>query len=263
MIILNIYYGTLILLAGLCVGSFLNVCIYRLPINKSIINPPSSCPSCGVFLRPQDLFPVLSYIFLLGKCRYCKKKVSILYPIIELVNGLLWVLLFVRFGISIELLASAYITSIMLVMFVIDVQHRVIPDQLVVVGIVGGVLVGVANYFFPLSLYRVNTWWEPFAGALSASGVLFIVAILGLLIYKSDDVMGMGDVLIYIPIGLFLGLRFSILSLLIAVISAGIFSAILIIFKILTRKSTIPFGPFIAVSAIIVLLFGNTILGSN
>lgn len=260
MIILNIYYGTLILLAGLCVGSFLNVCIHRLPLKKSILKSPSTCPNCGKFLKPQDLFPVFSYIFLMGKCRLCKKKISLIYPTVELANGFIWVLLFVKFGLSIELIATAFISSILLVMFVIDLKHRIIPDQLVFVGIIGGVLTGIVNYFIPLSIYRTHFWWEPLAGAFSASGVLFIVALLGILIYKSDEVMGFGDVLIYIPVGLFLGLKFAILSLLIAVVLAGLFSALFLIFKLLTRKSTIPFGPFIAFSAIIVIFFGNTIL---
>ena len=177
----------MIILAGLSVGSFLNVCIYRLPLEKSVISPPSACPNCGTRLKPIDLIPVLSYIFLQGKCRYCNVKFSFIYPLIEFINAFIWVLLFLKFQLSPEFFATSFLASILLAMFVIDLQHKIIPDELVVAGIIGGAITGIYNFFNPMSIYYSNDWWQPLFGAFSSSIILLIVFIIGIIIIKTGS----------------------------------------------------------------------------
>ena len=118
-------------LTGLCVGSFLNVCIYRIPLEQSIIDPPSGCPGCRKKLQPIDLIPVLSYLILKGKCRYCKEPISIRYPVVELITGTIWLIIYSTYGLSVETAALLYLYSVLIAVAFIDLKHMIIPDGLV------------------------------------------------------------------------------------------------------------------------------------
>ena len=131
------FIGIFIFLAGLCAGSFLNVCIYRIPLEKSVVFPPSSCPACGNRLKAVDMIPVLSYIGLKGKCRSCKAPISAQYPIVELLTGILWVLVYLRYGLSFEALALTFFFSLLIPVFFIDFSQLIIPDELVITGLIG------------------------------------------------------------------------------------------------------------------------------
>ncbi len=256
-----LFIGIVTFILGLCVGSFLNVCVYRIPAEKSIVRPPSSCPSCGRKLEAVDLVPVLSYIILKGKCRYCKSPISIQYPFVEFITGVIWLATFLRYGISIETLALIFLFSILIPVFLIDFVHMIIPNGLVLTGLLGGA--GFFAYHIlihPISFFDSSRWYAPLIGMLSASGILFLVALLGLVIYKNDGAMGMGDVKIFLPIGLILGWKLALLTLFLSVMLGGIISIILLIFKIKDRKSAIPFGPFIVMATLICGLYGYPIL---
>lgn len=256
-----IFIGIVTFIIGLCIGSFLNVCIYRIPLEKSIVFPHSSCPGCGKRLEAIDLLPVLSYIFLKGKCRHCKASISIQYPLVELFTGFIWLLTFLRYGLTIETLALLFLYSLLIPVLFIDLFHMIIPNGLVLTGLIGGLAVlGYHIFVSPVLFFQTQSWFAPLIGMISASGLLFLVALLGLLIYKNDGAMGMGDVKIFLPIGLFLGWKLALLTLFLSIMLGGIISILLLVFHIKDRKSAIPFGPFIVLATMICGLYGHQIL---
>ncbi len=255
-IILLIYVAVV----GAVIGSFLNVCIYRIPKAESIAFPPSHCGSCGKRLKAVDLIPLFSWLFLRGKCRHCRSKISPRYAVVEALTGLTFMLLYNKYGFSLDLLASAFIMSILIAVFFIDIDHRIIPDELVVTGLVAGVMIVVFNAFFPMKIMGGGQWWEPLLGMFVGSVTLMIVGLIGMLIYKTDDAMGGGDIKIFAPIGIFLGWKMTFVALLLSIILAGVISLILVIVKVKDRKSTIPFGPFIVMGTLITYLYGWDIL---
>lgn len=257
---MTILYYIYVFIVGLVVGSFLNVCISRLPEGKSILSPPSHCTSCGSRLKPLELIPILSYLFLKAKCKHCGERISIKYPLIEFLTGIVFVILFWRFGLTIDFIASIFLISILIAVFFIDIEHLIIPDELVITGLVGGVLLLIYIIFTSNPVFEDSTWLGHLLGLLPGSGLLFLVALIGLLLYKSDDVMGMGDVKIFAPIGIFLGWKLCIFAMMASVIFAGLFSVTLMIFGLKKRKDTIPFGPFIVTGAFIALLWGNQLI---
>ncbi len=257
----RLFMNIFLFLSGLCVGSFLNVCIYRIPMEKSIVYPPSSCGKCNENLKPKDMIPVLSYIMLKGKCRYCKDPISIQYPIVELMTAIIWLIVYNRYGFTIQTAALLYLYTVLIPVAFIDLKHMIIPDGLVITGLVGGAAVLLYHVFYkPFPLYDSNLWYTPIIGMFSASVVLFIIALIGLLIYGNDGAMGMGDVKLFLPIGLFLGWKLALFILFLSVLLGGIISIILLIFRFKDRKSAIPFGPFIIIATFIAGLYGNQIL---
>lgn len=249
-----------VFILGLLIGSFLNVCIYRIPRNESVVNPPSHCTGCGSRLKPLDLMPVVSYVFLKGKCRYCSSGISPRYPLIEAVTGGLYLLLFARFGLTVDFVAYAYLMTILIAVFVIDFDYKIIPNGLVVAGLAGAVPLIAYHAVYPMEIYRDVRWWSPLLGILPGTGFLLLIAVVGLLIYKTDDAMGMGDVKLFAPLGLFLGWKMCFLALMLSILLAGLTSLLLIISGRKKRKDTIPFGPFIVLAAFIVLMWGWRIL---
>ena len=249
--------GVIVFLFGLVIGSFTNVLIYRIPLEKSIVYPPSACTSCGKRLTAPDLVPVFSYIFLKGRCRHCGAPVSPRYPLVELLTALIFTALYIKYGISVPFLAFVFLMTILIAVFFIDLDHRIIPDELVIAGIIGGVALFVYNCINPVpEIFGDSKWWTPAAGFFSGSVILLLVAIIGMIIYKSDEAMGMGDVKLMAPIGIFTGWKLCLTGLLLAVIIAGVTSLILIIARKKTGKDAIPFGPFIVTGAFIAVMWG-------
>jgi leader peptidase (prepilin peptidase)/N-methyltransferase len=244
---------------GLVMGSFYNVVIFRVPAEKSIVKPRSSCGNCGTVLKPVDLIPVFSYIFLKGKCRYCKAKISAQYPLVELLTGALFVILYLKFGFTPELFFSIYLMSVLLIVFFIDLKHQIIPNGLVLTGLIGGALFFALRFWYKDAILDGAAWYSPLLGMVATSGILLLIALLGMLIYKTDA-MGMGDVKIFLPIGLFLGLKLGIMALILSVFIGGLTGLFLILTKLKDRKSQIPFGPFIVAGSFLSLMFGNEVL---
>ncbi|ABN52086.1 MAG TPA: prepilin peptidase [Hungateiclostridium thermocellum] len=247
-------------LLGLLVGSFLNVCIYRIPNDESVVRPRSHCMKCGHTLGALDLVPVFSYLFLKGRCRYCGEKISPRYALVELLTSVVYLLLFWKYGLSVDFLASAYLMSVLIAVFFIDLDHMIIPNKLVVAALVGGVLPFVYNIFRPMDIYVDRKWWNPLLGAFIGFGFLLLVAIVGYLVYKTDEAMGGGDVKLFAPIGLFLGWKMTIVALFISFVSAGIVSIVLLLLKKKERRSTFVFGPFIVMGTFFTYLFGWELL---
>lgn len=241
-------------LFGSIIGSFLNVCIYRIPEKRSIAYPPSQCGACNARLQPLDLVPIFSYIFLRGKCRYCKSKVSIQYPVIELTNGLLYMLAYHFFDISIISIAYSVLFSILLTVAVIDYKTMRIPNTIIIFGLICGsayLLVSALYYKDPYIIIR------GLLGMISGGAIIGLFMLISLLLFKKQG-MGMGDLKLLAMIGLFVGSKHVLYTIFIAVILAGICGvAILISGK--KEKEIFPFGPFISAGAVIGILWGSAL----
>ncbi|MCY6354163.1 prepilin peptidase [Clostridium sp. ZS2-4] len=249
-----------IALMGLVIGSFLNVCIYRIPRNEYIIFPEPRCTNCSTKLKPWDLIPVLSYLLLKGRCRYCGNKISFMYPIVEILTTIVFEILYFKYDIGIIFFIYAFMTSILIVMAFIESEHMIIPNSIVVIGVLAGGCVVIYNAFYPLGIYLDEYWWDPLLGAAIGSGFLFIASFFGALISKTNEAIGMGDVRIMAPVGLFLGWTKTIVILYLSIISAVVISIILILIGVNTRKDKIVFGPFISISTYITILYGQEII---
>ncbi|QUH26668.1 prepilin peptidase [Serpentinicella alkaliphila] len=240
-----------IVLVGLLIGSFLNVCIYRIPREESIAYPSSHCTTCNTYLKPLDLVPVLSYIVYGGKCKYCKDNISIRYPFIELFNCFVFVLLYLRFGLSIKFIAYAILSSTLLAMSVIDFDYQIIPDGIVVFIL----LLGLAYKLASMVLYRVPyPLIDSIVGFLIGGGFFLLIAIL------SNGGMGGGDIKLMGALGFWLGWKLTLLMMLLSFLIGGVLSILLITFKKKGRKEAIPFGPFIAIATFITICWHQEIL---
>ena len=238
--------GAMCLLLGLVVGSFLNVCIWRLPREESIVRPGSHCPVCSTALGARDLVPVLSWIFLRGKCRYCGTKISPRYPAVELLTGVLFVWCFLRFGLSPQLAPALVFSAFMVAITFIDLDHQIILDGMLA-------LLAVSGLVLQLMTGAVG-FWSMWLGALVGGGLLLVLAII------SQGGMGGGDVKFAAALGFWLGWPGILLGLCIGFVAGGAISLLLLATGLRGRKDFIPFGPFIALGAWIALLYGKNIL---
>jgi leader peptidase (prepilin peptidase)/N-methyltransferase len=246
----------IVFILGLATGSFLNICIYRIPKNESLFKNSLNCLNCGSRVKLLEKSTVISLILGRGKCNNCDMRYKLKDVLIELLTGIIFILLLVKYGFTVEFIAYMYFMCILIMVFFIDIDYKIIPNELVIAGLAGGTFLVIYNLFKPVKIFGDRNWWNPILGALTGSGFLFIVAVLGIIIYKSDQAMGMGDVKIFAPIGLFLGWKMTIVALILSIFAGGFTSLILIMLKIRDRKSTIPFGPFIVVSSFVTLMWG-------
>lgn len=248
------YYGinvVLLFILGLIVGSFSNVCIYRIPRNESIIYPASHCPKCRSNISPQDNIPLLSYILLKGRCRNCKSKISIQYPIVELLTGLIYLIIYLTYGLSIQSLIYIILSAALIIIALIDLNERIVPDVISLPGI----LIGFILSFFVPYISFINSALGIFVGG----GIILIIGIVGSVIFKKEA-MGGGDVKLAAMIGAFLGWRYIIISLFLGFFLGALAGIILILSKIKSRKDVVPFGPFIVLGSFITLLWGEQII---
>lgn len=238
----------LILILGLVIGSFLNVCIYRIQREESVSFPPSHCTSCGYNLKAVDLIPVISYMFLRGKCRKCKESISIKYPIVELINGIMYVVLFSKFGLSYTFIFSAIFFSNLLVISLIDLESKEIYLSTIIFGLVLGIFYNLVSYF-TFGENIINS----VLGGIIGYGIIMLIVIL-------TRGMGEGDAEIAGICGLFLGIKGIVLALFIAIVTAGIVGSIILLLKLKDKKSEIAFGPYIALGTVITMLYGSRIM---
>ena len=233
---------------GLAVGSFLNVCIYRLPLEKSIVFPPSKCPKCEHRLGVLDLFPVFSFLFLRGKCRYCKTKIYWRYPVVELLTGCGFLMAGLYAYDLISLLTAIYFISAMIVIFFTDLEHFMIPDVISIPGI----FIGLGLAFINGSI--ISALW----GVLIGGGLIWGVLLLGQLFYKKE-VMGFGDVKLVAMLGAFLGRDNLIVMLYLGFLIGGVLGVLLILTKIRKREDMIPFGPALILGALPLFYYGDSV----
>lgn len=236
---------------GAVVGSFLNVCIFRLPAKISIIKPLSQCPHCHHPIRFYDNIPLISYIVLKGKCRDCGGKISWRYPLVELLTALLSLFLFLKFGLTLIFLIFFIFTAVLIVITFIDLDYQIIPDVLTLPGI---------PIFFLLAIFVVKIpWLEALIGLLIGGGVLFAIAFVYELITKREG-MGGGDIKLLAMIGGFLGWKSLIFILLFSSFFGAIVGITAMIIKKQDMKYAVPFGPFLSAAAVAYLFWGDVFI---
>jgi leader peptidase (prepilin peptidase)/N-methyltransferase len=236
---------------GAVVGSFLNVCIFRMPAKISIIKPLSQCPQCHHPIRLYDNIPLISYIVLRGKCRDCGGKISWQYPLVELITALLSLFLSLKFGLSLIFLIFFIFTAVLIVIAFIDLDHQIIPDVLTIPGI---------PVFFLLAVFVVKVpWLEALIGLLVGGGVLFAIAFVYELLTKREG-MGGGDIKLLAMIGGFLGWKSLIFILLFSSFSGVIVGITAMIIKKQDTKYAVPFGPFLSAAAVAYLFLGDAFM---
>ena len=245
-----------IFISGAIVGSFLNVCIVRMPQEKSVIKPRSRCVHCNTSIPWYDNIPFLSYLLLRGQCRFCQKKISPRYFIVELVTAILFLTLHLYFGLTYLLLPYFMLTSGLIVATFVDLEHRIIPDEISL----GGMIVGFILSFVIPELHGTSSHFlgigRSLMGIVIGGGSIYVMGIIGDFIFKKES-MGGGDVKLMGMIGAFLGWKLALLSFFIAPFFGSVFG---IIEKIRTKESTIAYGPFLALGALMGLFWGDQII---
>jgi len=240
----------IVALFGLFIGSFLNVCIYRIQKGESIVWPPSHCPKCTKALMPWDNIPVISYLILKGRCRYCTEPISVRYPVVELLSALLAVSLLYRFGVSVTFLIYYLWACVLLIITFIDLDIQIIPDRLSLGGIVVGLLV---VYWLPV------TYKDALIGLILGGGLLLAI-IYGYYFLTKKEGMGGGDVKLLAMIGVFTGWQ----GVLFTVFASSLMGTMVGIpwglLKKGTLKAAIPFGPFLALGALIYVFWGQYLI---
>jgi leader peptidase (prepilin peptidase)/N-methyltransferase len=236
---------------GAIIGSFLTVCIYRLPRKQSIVTPRSACPECGRNIRWYDNVPVLSFIILGGRCRNCRASIPYRYPIVELVNGAGYVAILWRFGWGWPALVYGIFFSALLTIAWIDSDHLIIPDAITLPGIILGVLCSL--WILPVGF--VNS----LIGVIVGGGVLLAMAWISPFLFGKEG-LGGGDIKLLAMVGAFLGWQLTLATLMIASILGALMGVGLIAVSAMKRGQYMPFGPFLALGAVISLLFGPEIM---
>ena len=241
----------LIFVLGAVIGSFLNVCIFRVPAGESIVSPPSRCPACGTPLRYCDNVPIVSYLLLRGRCRACGSAISARYPAVEALTGLLFALLLYRFGPLPAVVVYASFVAALIVISFIDLDHQIIPDAISLPGIVVGLLLSALGYGPPLI--------DSAVGVLVGGGLLWAVAI-GYHAATGREGMGGGDIKLLAMIGAFLGWQNTLVTLVLGSLGGALIGIGLILVRGDDSRVPIPFGPFLAIGALCALFFGDPLL---
>ena len=229
---------------GLAVGSFANVCIHRLPRKESVVVPGSHCPACSAAVRPLDNIPVISYIVLGGKCRGCATRISPIYSVIETATAVILLAGFFKFGLSFDFMVYAVVAPALVIITAIDIEHQIIPDVITLPGIALGLAVGTYTIGYADSLL----------GFFVGGGLFYLLAVL------SNGGMGGGDIKYISAAGALLGWQKVLLVIFIGALLGSVVGVFQIAVQKKTRKSLIPFGPFLATSTLITLFYGNSLI---
>lgn len=252
-------FETYFVLLGLIVGSYLNVLAHRLPRQISSVTPRSRCPRCQAPIRALDNIPVLSYLWLRGRCRHCGMRISWRYPAVELLTGLCFLLSLLLLPNLRETLLGAVFCAAMIVLALIDFEHYLLPDVITKSGIVAGLLLQLGLYLAGPGYWL--SWASPLDGLWGAllGGALLLALSWGWYLWKGVEGMGMGDVKMLAMIGAFLGWQGTISTLFIATLSGSLVGGILMLRRRLEMQSKLPFGVFLAFAAVLSLFFGPTL----
>ena len=236
------------IVVGLCFGSFLNVCILRLPRDQSLLRPRSTCPQCKQPIAWRDNIPVFSWLWLRGKCRWCHKPISLQYPVIEALVGVLFGAAVLGYGLTLQALSAAVFGTILLGIAITDARHYLIPDEYTWSGLVVGLLVALGG--------GVPGFLEALLGAAAGFGLLWAVAQAGAWVFK-EEAMGGGDIKMMAMVGSFVGWRGVLLTVF---AGAALGSLIFVPLSLKKKKRLVPFGVFLAVGAAVTFVFGDAII---
>ncbi|MCX7918570.1 MAG: prepilin peptidase [bacterium] len=271
----------IIFIFGLAIGSFLNVCIYRIPLNQSIVKPRSHCPKCNALVAWYDNIPLLSYLILRGKCRHCKTPISFRYFIVELLTGILFVIVIWKFdGVNFVSFTYLVVVGSLIALTFIDLDHFIIPDVITYPVMILGVVVSIILVFIPNPTFLISGEMSgPFSAATGkcypvynslfgfavGGGILWLIGITAKWLIKKEA-MGGGDVKLLAALGTFIGYKLVLLTLILASFVGSIIGAFVLIQAKRKEKETtpfghyIPFGPYLALGAFIALIWGNDII---
>ena len=243
-----IFTASFAFILGSIIGSFMNVCIYRLPRKLSIVKPRSFCPECRTPIPWYQNIPIVSYLFLMGKCSFCRTWISPIYPFVEAVNGLFYLWLHMRFGFSLEFVLYAPFVSALIILFFIDYREKILPDEITLSGIVFGI--GLSPLIERLGVLN----------SVSGAAVGFIIFYFIAFLYEriaGKEGMGGGDVKMIAMVGAVLGLKGVMATIFIASLLGALFGIYLIIFHKKDFKYAVPFGCFISIGAVVFLVAGE------
>jgi leader peptidase (prepilin peptidase)/N-methyltransferase len=257
---------------GLIIGSFLNVCILRIPLSESVVLPASHCTKCGTSIKPYDNIPVVSWLVLAGRCRKCKVRISAMYPMVELATGLLFLACYLVFGLSAEALKWTIFGALMIVLTITDFRERILPDKVNFVGLALGLLLSLftrpvdgtalwlANHLFAFPPPEAAlSFADALIGAGAASGLLWLVAE-GYFRARGREGMGLGDVKMMAMAGAFLGVQRALLTILLGSLLGSIIGMAVIAIGRKGRDFELPFGTFLGAGAMLVVFFGSAAL---
>ncbi len=237
-------------MVGAVFGSFLNVCIYRIPKGQSLIRPASQCPYCHTKIKFYHNIPLLSYLFLKGKCAYCGHKIASRYFWVELCTALLTVLTYSKFGLSWQMAFNLILLYALIVTAFVDYAEQIIPNKVLLTVLIAGLLLNVS--------FRVFPWKEAFLGLLVSGVVFLVVALVGTRVFKKES-MGMGDVKLAAVLGFFLGWQMALLSLYIGFVLALLFFISLKFIDKQPKNNYIPMAPFFSIGVVILIFWGQSL----
>lgn len=243
---MEIFWTIFLFVIGMTFGSFFNVVGLRVPKNIPFTTDRSYCPNCHTQLKWYELIPVFSYLLLFGKCRTCKNRISPLYPIIELITGLLFAYSYFVIGFEVELFAALIFMSLLMIIFVSDMRYMLIPNKILLFFLPFVILARIISPLTP--------WYDAIIGGVVGFGLIAIIILL------SNGGMGAGDMKLFGIIGMILGWQNTLLTFFFAALFGAIIGGILLIFKMIKRKQPIPFGPYIVIGAIISYFYGKDII---
>jgi leader peptidase (prepilin peptidase) / N-methyltransferase len=235
-----------VFLFGLIIGSFCNVVVYRLPRGKSIVLPGSQCRTCGKAISPKDNIPLISYFILRGRCRFCKDRISFRYPAVEFVVGLLFILIWLKFGFGITFIVYTMLASTLLVVALIDYDHKIIPNIITLPGMIVGL--GLSTWALPI------TPLDSFAALLLGGGLFYLIAFF----FKGG--MGGGDIKLIAMIGSFLGWQGTLFTIFSGALLGSLVGMTLMLLGRKGRKDKVPFGPFLSCGSILFILSGKDLI---
>lgn len=241
-----------VFLFGLIIGSFCNVVIYRLPVGESIMSPSSHCRACSKPVRPRDNIPVLSYFLLGGRCHACKERIPLRYPCVEFATGALYVLLWFKQDLTPAFAAYALLTSILVVIALIDLDHQIIPNFITLPGMVVGL--GLSVRILPIPLLLGSSLLASLTGLLAGGLLFYAVALI------SRGGMGGGDIKLIAMIGAFLGWQGAFFTIFVAALTGSLVGITLMLLGRKGRKDKIPFGPYLSLGAIVFTLMGDELI---
>ncbi|MEH7249911.1 prepilin peptidase [Neobacillus niacini] len=237
---------SILFLYGCAFGSFFNVVGLRIPMKKSIVKPRSKCTTCGHQLKTYELIPIISYLIQKGKCRGCQSRISPIYPVFELLTGILFATAPLVIGWSGEIVVTLTLISMFMIIIVSDINYMLIPDK---------ILIWFAGIFLlERIIWPLTSWWDSILGAGTGFFLLLIIAIV------SKGGMGGGDIKLYALLGFVLGFKLVLLSFFLSTLFGAVIGGLALLFKVVKRKQPIPFGPFIAVGTITAYYWGSDLI---
>jgi leader peptidase (prepilin peptidase) / N-methyltransferase len=240
----------MVFLLGLCVGSFLNVCIHRLPRGGSLVKPRSRCPGCEYELKWYDNIPVISYALLGGRCRKCRSRISLRYPVVELITAVVFLVHYSVFGLSALMVVRLIFACALIVLFAIDLEHQILPNVITLPGIAAGMVFSLA---FPPGVL------DALLGAVVGGGVLWIIGE-AYYRYSGQEGMGGGDVKMLAMVGAFLGWKLVLVTLIVSSLAGSALGLLLIVSRRGSMKQALPYGTFLAIGALLASLYGERIV---